>query len=158
MIWAVAAMTLLGAALFRLRGDAIVGSTTAGRLLWSCGMAAGLAVVAFAWWPLILALALFVGCLFPWWGSIDMGRNDGTWLKDAALQAIRGVLWVVPAAVVTTHFAGAWWVVLVGLTAVPFYEIGWRLPLGSWRGSPAGEILFGGAIGATLAVATWGTA
>lgn len=165
LTWALAG-ALIGAAGFWLRGAALFaratgrGATTARVVAW----AVPLALLCWAatplpgCWALALAVALWLGSLPGWWGSIDLGRNDGWWARDAALHTARGVLWGAPAAVVLWLAGGAWWwPVLAGLACAPAYEIGWRLrPVGDARRPAAteiGEILFGAAMGAAVLVA-----
>lgn len=150
------ALPLLGALLFRIRGGWLsLPSTTLGRLAWSCGMALGVAGATLDAWALALAPALFVGCVLPWWGSLDLGRNEGEAWRDALVMTARGVLWVLPAAGLV-----AWWrgwpavgLVVAGLACAPAYALAWRIPSnapGFARGPELGEVIFGAAIGAAL--------
>ena len=154
---------ILGAGGFWLRGAAVFarvtgrGATTARIVAWAAPLAllAWLATPLQWWWCVALGVALWVGCLPGWWESIDLGRNDGGWARDAALHTARGVLWGAPAAAVLALAGGAWWwPVLAGLACVPAYEAGWRLrPVGDARRPAAteiGELLFGAALGAAV--------
>lgn len=160
MNWLSLTLIPLGGILFRIRGGLLrLPSTTLGRLVWSIGMSIIPVSITLDWRLAILPVALFVGCVFPWWGSIDMGRDKGSWLIDAALQTARGVLWVLPAAclLVWTHgwLAGGI-VAATGLLCAPLYELGWRTRSkvrGFAQGSEIGEVYFGAAIGAGLAAA-----
>lgn len=160
MTWLAPLLVPAGAILFRVRGGLWdLGSTTLGRAIWAVGMTALAVAASFDWWLLLLAPALFVGCVLPWWGSIDMARNEGAWLVDAVLQTARGVLWVLPAGAVLWWAAGwlpAALAVLPGLICAACYEAGWRIPSrtrGFARGAELGEVLFGAAIGAGLMAA-----
>ncbi|MBR0653068.1 hypothetical protein GXW78_25655 [Roseomonas terrae] len=159
---------LIGAAGFWLRGAAVFarvtgrGATTARVVAWAVPLALlAWLVTPLPWgWSLALAAALWLGCLPGWWGSIDLGRNEGGWSRDAALHTARGVLWGAPAAVVLWLAGGGWWWPLVaGLTCAPAYEIGWRLrPAGDPRRPAAtelGELLFGAALGAAVIAGSW---
>lgn len=154
------ALVPVGAILFRIRGGLFdLGSTTVGRLIWSVGMAMLVVIASVDWRAIALAPALFVGCVLPWWGSIDMGRNEGSRALDALLQTARGVLWVIPAVGVILWIDGRLGAALVavsGLLCAPAYELGWRIPSrvrGFAQGAELGEVFFGAAIGAGLAAA-----
>lgn len=148
---------LIGGAGFRLRGwsgfERLIGrgATTARIAGWAAPLALLCVLTApLPWWggPLI-GLALWAGAIAPWWGSLDFGRMDGTWLRDAALHALRGVVWVVPVAAAVALLGGAWWCPLAaGLLCVPAYELGYRLRPAI--GTEIGEIIFGACIGAAL--------
>lgn len=157
---------LVGGAGFWLRGAAVLqritgrGATTARIVAW----AAPLALLCWAvtllpwWWCVAIGVALWLGCLPGWWGSLDMGRNGGSWARDFALHTLRGVVWVAPvAAVLAAAGAAWWWPLLAGMTCGVAYEIGWRLrPLGDARRPAAteiGELIFGAAVGAALIAA-----
>lgn len=103
-----------------------------------------------------LGVAMWVGCLAPWCGSIDLGRVDGTWGRDALRQAARGLLWTLPAGLVLVAAGspiGGLVVALSGLAALPAYEVGWLIrPVGSSApgATEVGEFLTGAAVGLTL--------
>ena len=157
---------IIGAAGFWLRGAAVFqritgrGATTARIVAW----AAPLALLCWAvtplpwWWCVGVAIALWLGCLPGWWGSLDLGRNGGSWVRDFALHTLRGVVWVAPAAAVLAAAGAAWWwPLLAGLACGVAYEIGWRLrPVGGARRPAAteiGELVFGAAVGSALLAA-----
>lgn len=145
---------LRGSALFeRLTGR---GATTARLVCWAlpCGL---------AWWalggnPLYAAgaaVAAWLGTLLGWWGSLDLGRNEGTWLEDFLLHTARGVLWTAPmAAVALVQHEAWWWMLGVGALCGLLYELGYQL--NEARGTEIGEFLFGAVIGAAMVV-TWAT-
>ncbi|RVT91429.1 hypothetical protein EOD42_22500 [Rhodovarius crocodyli] len=150
----------LGAATFRLRGSQTFerlagrGATTA-RIMWATSVA--FAAVPLAGIPLIfapqLALALYVGALAPWWGSLDMGRQHGTLWGDIAWHTLRGFIWTGPAALlfVLTGTGDGTWLLLVGGTCGVIYAICWqitdRYPVES------AECVFGAAIAGGIAAA-----
>jgi hypothetical protein len=158
--WFSLILPLLGAVLFRIRGGWLnLGSSTGGRAVWAVGMTIIPALIT--WKLAVLAPALFAGAVLGWWKSIDMGRNEGSWIQDAVLQEARGILWVLPAAAAAAWALG-WWAVAVGISGVlcaPAYELGWRTPSTArnfTRGSELGELYFGACIGIGLAVAILG--
>lgn len=153
---------LLGAILFRIRGG-LLGDygaelgTIVSRLAWAIGLASGGALVAWDWLILLIAPGLFVGCVIGWPSSIDMGRNEGTWLRDALGMLWRGPLWTVPAGatLVLVGYPHGYWFAASGLLCPVCYELGWRVPYSAkWAvdGSAWGEIIFGATIGAALAI------
>jgi hypothetical protein len=152
-------MIPLGAILFRIRGGWLnLPSTTVGRMVWSVGMTVLPVAATMNWWLLLLAPALFLGCILPWWKSIDMGRNEGRLIIDAALQTARGILWVLPAvALLYWQYEWAALAALIpGLLCAAAYEAGWRIPSEVphfSRGAELGEVIFGAMIGAGLASA-----
>lgn len=153
------------ALLFRLRGDAIVGSTTAGRLIYAGGLGlltwALMPLAAPAWLAPATAAGLFLGSLFSWWGDcLDLGTNGGSRLQKTLWMALRGPVFGLPA-------APAWWEIepaaalalaLAGLAAPCWYTAGfWWLP--AWRphwaksANAVGELGLGASLGAALAFA-----
>jgi hypothetical protein len=158
MIAELAAPVILGAG-FRLRGAALFeritgrGATTArivcfatpaGLLAWATGFP----------WPYALAMgvAAWLGCLPPWWGSLDLGRHAGGYARDFALHTLRGVVWVAPMAAVAFLAGAAWWpLILAGLMCGAVYEAGYRVS--ERHGTEIGEAAFGALIGAGLALA-----
>lgn len=155
--WYALALIPLGALLFRIRGGWLdLPSTTLGRAVWSVGMT--IIPAAITWRLAVLAPALFLGCVLPWWKSIDMGRNEGTLLEDALWHTLRGFLWVLPAVVAGWWAIGAWSSLLLipGGACAGLYELGWWTPSSVkdfTRGSEMGEVYFGASIGAALALA-----
>jgi hypothetical protein len=106
----------------------------------------------------VLILAAWIGCLLPWWGTIDMGRKEGNWFRDFVVITFRGALWTLPMAAVFAY-AGLTAVAVslfaVGLAMGVWYEAGWRTPStcpGFSQGSELGELYFGFAYGLTLAL------
>lgn len=152
----------IGAFLFRVRGDAIVGSTTAGRLLWAVIMSGNVFAAtrgALPWWVALgTAVGLFIGSIFGWWGDcLDLGTNGGSRVRKTLWMTARGPVFALPA-------APAWWWVdpwsavaigLAGIAAPFWFTVGfWWLPLG-WRqwANTVGELGLGASIGAALAFA-----
>lgn len=156
-------LILVGAVGFRIRGGLLgdYGSsvgTTVSRIIYSVGLAVVITLLSGNWWLGLLAPALFLGCVLPWWQSIDMARDKGKWSTDFVLQSARGLLFTLPAGAVLWWLGYEWWPGLVGLSAGFLYEIGWRIPSkvkGLERGSPIGEALLGAVIGGSLAAVTY---
>lgn len=147
------------AAGFRIRGWAGFerltgrGTTTARIVAWAipCAIAwlllGGAPVEALA-----IAAAAWIGCLPGWWGSLDLGRQEGTWLRDFALHSARGALWTMPMAVVVWWIGAEWWWLLIaGAACGLIYEAGyWIAARTRWSGTEWGEAMFGAMIGAAL--------
>lgn len=156
---ALAALPIAGALLFRIRGGWLqLPSTTLGRVAWSAPMAALAALASADWWLLGLGPLLFLGCVLPWWQTIDLARNEGRFWRDFIVMTGRGVLWVAPAFPLLFWREGwaSLFVLAAGLSCAALYELGWRTPSNVRafaRGSELGEAYFGAAIGAGLAVA-----
>lgn len=153
-----AAVILLLAAGFRLRGDAAFhrwtgrGATTARLVAWALPVGLSGFALGLGWWSLVLGVAAWAGSLLGWWGSLDLGRQFGGFWRDFALHSARGVMWTAPMAAVLFVAGGAWWWLLAaGALCGALYEAGYR----AWpaRGTEVGEGLFGGAIGAALVLA-----
>jgi len=163
-VWYIIIGSLLGAATFRLRGDAIVArvlgkasATTEGRLIWAVPLSIFATLIAWDWRLLALAPALFLGCLPRWWNSFDLGRGEGTWTRDAFVLTLRGVWWTLPPGVVLGALDYDWWFIpFGGLAAVPAYEAGWQaMERLHWSNAlllPT-ELFYGAALGAGLALA-----
>lgn len=163
----IAAAVILALAVgFRLRGwggfERITGrgATTARIVCWAipCGLAWWALSGAPAWSALAMGVAAWLGAIAPWWGSLDLGRQYGGWGRDVLMHSARGVLWTLPMAVVTWWFeAPSWpWLLAAGVLCGLIYEVGYRLAdaargrLGG--GTEIGEVMFGAAIGAALAL------
>lgn len=168
---------LFGAFLFRLRGGwPALGSTFAARMFYANGMAIIAAAAASDLRMLLLVAPFYFGSIFPWFGSIDLGRNEGSWLKDAALNGLRGFLFTIFPAIffplinfivnglawafgfesvsLDVHFG--WWYAFVGFTCPFLYALGWRTRSAIRnfeRGTPLGEVYFGAVLGLGLALA-----
>lgn len=113
---------------------------------------------AVEWWMAVAAVAWWLSCIVPLFGSIDMGRNEGTVWGDAAKGAARGLIWAVPAAAVLWWQGFEWWpMVPAGLLFPVCYEIGWRLDWRQreFRPTEVGEWLFGFCLGAGQSVAIY---
>jgi hypothetical protein len=154
--------TLIGAVLFRIRGGLLgdfgirgVG-TVASRGIYAVGLALATAALMGDYRLALLAPALFVGCVLPWWKSIDIGTNEGNPWRDALLTSLRGILFTLPAGVVLWWLGYQWWPGLVGILAGPLYALGWQVPSkvrGFERGSAIGEALLGAIIGGSIGYA-----
>ena len=155
-IWAYGLAAVLGGVLFAIRGGNIVSirENTITRWLWALGIA-GIA----AWFAgdarlMALAPALFLGAVFGWPGSIDMGRNEGTWLNDALKMLWRGLGFTVLTGPLLWLFGYPWWPALLGASAPVAYELGWRLaPHVKIGGTKIGEGVFGAAVALGYALA-----
>lgn len=137
---------------FRARGAAWFlaltgrGATTARMLAWALPMMLQVAWetslgLHWAAYPLVF-VAAWAGCVLGWWGSLDMGRRDGSWLIDCLLHTLRGSLFTLPVGIVLLNP----WVAASGLLCGLVYELGYqaserlKLPVG---GSEIGEAAFG---------------
>lgn len=168
------AIILACAAAFRLRGselwnDLTHTGTTGGRLLWAATLGVSMQVafdhVFYAWTlPLFVALA-FVAAIPGWPDSIDLGRNEGSFLEDFAYHSLRGCLFTTPVALPLcwVSLPAAAVVSASGLAAGCIYELAWRTKMKSiylrevemlGTGVPLGEALFGAWIGAAVLVAS----
>lgn len=136
------------------------GATTARLVAWATPTAIlGTLWYGLAWyWLAALLIAAWIGCLPGWYGSIDMGRNEGTWLRDFVVITIRGAFWTLPisavyaAAGLTVPAVG---LLLVGAAMGIWYELGWRTPSsvpGFNQGTELGELYFGLMFGLVLSV------
>lgn len=164
MTWAAA--IAIGAVAFRLRGSALVGDLAPalmpGRHLWAVAMT-GLAIWLAGWSPdlLLLAPAFFLGAVPGWKSTIDLGRVEGSKVRDALVMVVRGLVWTLPAGAVLWFFGPgtSWTFGLAGLLCPLLYEIGWRVPLRIphlRQGPELGELLFGGWLGAALVLCLTG--
>jgi len=150
----------LGAVTFRLRGSQTFqawtgrGATTA-RLMWATGVS--FAAVPLAGIPLIvapqLALALYVGALAPWWGSLDMGRQHGSLWGDIGRHTLRGFIWTGPAALVlpVSSAGDGTWLLLAGGACGLIYALCWQLS--DRYPTESAECIFGAAIAGGIAAA-----
>lgn len=160
LVLATAVITCLG---FRMRGGLwgnIIGwgATTARLLAWALPVA----LLSWYWYQLDLWLvpavfvATWLGTLLPWWGSIDMGRNEGTWIRDLLVITGRGVLWTLAVALVFLYagfVSTALSTLVAGAMMGIWYEIGWRIPStvpGFSKGPELGEAIFGFVFGLAL--------
>lgn len=143
---------IVGGAAFWLRGSAVFaewtgrGATTA-RLMWGAALAL-VAVLGGLWWLLAPAVvvAAWLGAIPGWWDSLRLADA-----RQYALHFFRGLLWVFPLAALFEVAGGSGALVLLsGLACVPAYWIGWRVMPS--RATEIGEILFGAAIGAAVAM------
>lgn len=147
---------------FRIRGDAKFmvwtgrGATTARIVAWATpiGLTAWHLYGGLWYVGLFMGVAAWLGAIAPWWDSIDMGRMEGRWIKDFALQTVRGVIWTAPMAAVALLSAGSPWPLLIaGALCGVVYEIGWRFKA---RQTEIAEAIFGGVVGVGLvASAPW---
>lgn len=153
------------AVLFRLRGSSVIGSTIAGRALWSLGTAFSLVALAdelppplvettVTWsWLIVVGatVSLFAGTVVGQFGSIDMGTNEGTLRGDFLRMLLRGVLWVIPLAgflyLVGFSLFGVLTLVLAGATAPVWYVVGHYGPVPKRGATPFAETALGASIG-----------
>ena len=143
---------LLGALGFTVRGGLLNFPYTAlGRLAWAVPPAIAASLFASNPWMLALAPASYLGAIFPWFGSLDLGSNEGGKFQDWLRMLFRGLLWTLPAGVVLGFITGAWWYAAVGLVCPVVYLACWewvRLNPTRWA-----EAIFGAILGGALAVA-----
>lgn len=149
---------LVGAIGFRLRGDAIFhevtgrGATTARLVCWAIPMGL-LALTVVPWWASVLvALGFFLGAMPGWYGSLDLGRNEGKVNRDRLVMAARGLAWTILPALVIWQFdiGNAIALLIAGFACPLLYELGYRTPSKIpylRQGPEVGEALFGAAIG-----------
>lgn len=100
------------------------------------------------WWEAaIFGTALFLGSIGGWWGSLDLSRNEGSWIKDAILHTLRGAVWVAPVALVLLGLGFSfWWLALVPtLFILAAYELGWKIDPPA--ATTVGDVLFGISLG-----------
>ena len=152
---------IVGAIGFRLRGDAIFqeitgrGATTARIVCWAVPMGL-LSLSTVPWWAsFLVALGFFLGALPGWYGSLDLGHNEGDPVKDRIIMTVRGLVWTLPAALVVWQFdiGNAIALMIAGLACPLFYELGYRTPSKIpylRQGPEVGEVFFGAAIGLAL--------
>jgi hypothetical protein len=153
---------LVGAIGFRLRGDAIFhevtgrGATTARLVCWAIPTGL-LALATVPWWASVLvALGFFLGAMPGWYGSLDLGRREGSAVKDPLIMAARGLAWTILPALVIWQFdvGNAIALLIAGFACPLLYEAGYRIPSKIpylRQGPEVGEALFGAAIGLAVA-------
>lgn len=163
---------LLGAILFRLRGDSIVASTLGlpsatfiGRSLWALPLPIMFSFYYGDWRLILLAPALLLGTFPGWYGGIDIGIRDKNWLKNLGIMALRGLLWIIFCGPIL-YFSGHNFALIgAALLLCPLsyfmaslvnvnFNIG-SLSLSSNDGNvnvPLGEMLFGASCGAILSL------
>lgn len=91
---------LLGALTFRIRGGLTEGwryqlRGQLARLTWAAACAATVWIGAGwgAWWVALLVLPLaFAATILGLWGTIDMGHNQGSFVRDFTLGHLHGLL------------------------------------------------------------------
>lgn len=151
---------LLCGAAMRLRGSDLWNKwtgtgTTGGRALWSVVVGACIWATYPSYLTLLTIPLLFAGAVPGWPGSIDLGRNEGTWGKDFALMTVRGLLFTFPAGAYMAWLVDPSYLVFAfsGALAGVLYEAAWRIPVKYEhlrQGPPLGEFLFGVAVGLSL--------
>jgi len=164
--------TFIGGLGFRVRGGLWGerigwGATKARFVAWATPMAF---IQYFAWsqsaiWMIpIFIIAWWLGCLLPWWKSLDMGRDEGPWWKDFILHSVRGIWWCLPPVLVmwglTLSIPFSTLLILgAGLLCGVVYEIGYQIKervSDFMQGSEYGEIIFGALIAATTTLVLYG--
>jgi hypothetical protein len=155
------------AVLNRLRGgwtgNLPFGATTA-RMIWATGCTALFLPAAWvlnmwSWWLMLLPVALWLGTVVGWQGSLDLGRNEGARWRDFGVMTARGLLWTAPAAALLSWVfwpSPAWPLLVAGLACAVCYELAWHMPK-TWKppfaaGPEMGEVLFGAVVGTGLAL------
>lgn len=166
MIVAVASILALGlvsAIGFRIRGGYRVAgyeiAHTLSRLAWAGPVAIGASMIADDVWVMVILPFLFAACTVPTFKAIDQGRMEGTVLRDAMWNLLRGLIFSVAAAL------PLWALGLVGLERAiailgigifmpVMYELGWRTPSkikDLEQGAAIAEAYWGGFYGFALA-------
>lgn len=140
------------AAMFRLRGSSTWAEwtgrgATSARLAWALLSALAVWTVApHLEWTVIamLAVALWLGCLPAWWGSLGVRT-----VAEVALHSLRGLVWTAPAALVVFLHSELWWpLLLAGVLCGPVY-LACRLARPTYAVQGA-EWTWGGMIAAAL--------
>jgi len=150
---------------FRIRGGLFGqqigwGTTVARFVSWAIPMTAitFLTVSGYPLWAIVpTILAWWLGCLFPWWHSLDMGRMSGTLLQDTIMHSLRGIIWVLPPVVLVGIIAGPSLVLaiplLISLLCGPSYVLGYYISekISSYMGGTEyGELIFGFIVGLSI--------
>lgn len=154
---------LAGAFAFRGRGGVfneilspVLGhlSSLAGRLLYGAVMAALAYRPAVMAWslPVLLGFAFYLGSVFPWFTDTD---RDGTTLNGFVAQTMRGLVFVLPPAVVMAwQGINPWALCIGGLSLGGAYWLAARIPskIHDLEQGPAlGEAIYGAVLGIALA-------
>lgn len=154
---------LVGAIGFRIRGSSEFrkwtgrGATTARIVCWAIPMSIvslNHVPIEYAW---MMTIAFFLGAVPGWCGCLDLGRDDGKVFQDYLVMTARGILWVIPAALVMSFFNQytSTYMLIAGVLCPLAYTVGWitesSIP-NLRRGPELGEFIFGGLIGASLAI------
>lgn len=153
---------------FRMRGglwgENIGWGATTARI---CAWAIPVALATWAWyqfaWPylLITGLLAFAGSTISWFGSIDMGRMQGTWTRDFLIMTAVGFARMIGVAALlayTGFWSGAIAVAVAGAMCGVMYELGWRTPstlAGFGQGPEVGELYFGACVGLAISLGAW---
>ncbi len=126
------------------------GATTARIVAWAIPVGIFAGALHGGWHVGILAgVAAWIGCLPPWWRSLDLGRREGAWLQDFALHTLRGFIWTAPVAAVAWWFGGEPAPLLIaGALCGLIYEIGYRVRQSGQ--TELAEAVFGFVVGLAL--------
>lgn len=150
---------------FRLRGGLFGqqigwGSTTARLVAWALPMTiiTFFMVPDYPLWAIVpTLLTWWVGCIFPWWHSLDMGRLSGTLLQDALLHSLRGIIWVLLPVILVGFIAGPSLLLVIPLLASllcgPSYMLGYYISeeiSNRMGGTEYGELIFGFIVGLSV--------
>lgn len=99
--------------------------------------------------PIAMAAAMFVATTIPWWDSLDMGMQQGTWLRDFAVNTGAGILRTSGMAAVAFLAFGLWWPLLAaGALSGLVYTFGYSVY--KTKGSIIAECMNGALMGAAL--------
>lgn len=164
---------LLGAAAFRLRGDAswshvhgLPGNLA--KLMFAGNMSALYFIAEYmthelSWASVMILPAFYISCTVPSFGAIDAGEEDGEVVRDALLNLVRGLLMAAPPTLVSWWWGPPrnWPVFLLAGSSLPaLYYAGrfTRLRLHLWgvsveRGPPWAEVYVGAAWGVATVIA-----
>lgn len=145
---------LIGAFAFRFRGGGFmhVGSTTVVRLGWA--LALPLSATLFLWdaTPLWIVPGFFLGAIFGWYDSFDMGRLSQNIARDSTIMFARGFIWTAPAGVIVIilgNVLGGLFILVSGVAVPLIYDAFWRFPKIKFVKSTiaSAEYAYGGWIG-----------
>jgi hypothetical protein len=139
------------------------GATTARIVAWAIPVALLCwAWYGFVWWIAIaVGVTAWLGTTFGWFGALDMGRMQDTWIRDFLVMTAVGFTRMAVVAPVL-WFAGfpvaAMAMCVAGATCGVVYELGWRTPSeipGFTQGPEVGEFYYGIMVGLAIALAAW---
>lgn len=157
--------SFLCAVAFRLRGSELWDvwthtGTIGGRVLWAVCVSFCLFVTGCSIWSLAVVPILFLSAVPGWPQSIDLGSNEGTWMRDFWMMAARGLLFTLPAGLLLSIFHSPWFLIFgfSGFLAGVMYTLGSKIPFKIKhleQGPALGEALFGGLVGLSIATSAF---